>query len=207
MRMMVLLFSLIFCAAGWATPKEIIVVRHADKWDFKHHGPTLDPTGYARAVNFAFYFLHNFGRPNYVITTNPSNQHKYSASIRELQTVAPLINILAINDRAAAGFPVLHPYRPPQYSALAKWLLKSSKFENKLVLICWDHFTIPALAKKLGVKQKLPHWPTQDFDSVYILKYNKSGQLTSFKLLHHQYPTKNIENWTVVQKALAKAAS
>ncbi len=205
MRVIVLLFSFIFFFNGWATPKEIIIVRYADKWGFKHHGPTLDPTGYARSVNFAFYFLNKFGRPDYVITTSPSNRHKYSASIRELQTVAPLINILAINDRAAEGFPILYPYRPPQYSALAKWLLKSSRFNNKLVLICWDHFTIPALANRLGVRQKLPRWSKEDFDSVYIIKYHKSGEFSSFKLLHHQYPTKNIQNWTVVQKALAKA--
>jgi hypothetical protein len=204
-RILVFFLGIMVFVQVTATPKEVVIVRHVDKWNFKHYGPTVDPTGYARAVNLAFYFLNKFGYPDYIVATNPSNQYKYSESIRELQTVAPLVNILAINDINKGGFSILHPYRPPQYALLAKELLKNSKFNDKLVLICWDHFTIPALATKLGVKEKIPTWPKRDFDTVYILKYANNGRLAHFEVLNHQYPTKNIKNWTVVQKALAKA--
>ena len=207
MRIFIFILSMLLFGQVTATPKEIVIIRHTDKWDFKHYGSTLDPTGYARAVNFAFYFLNKFGHPDYIVAMNSSSSSKYSTSIRELQTVAPLANILAINDVSKGGVPILHPYRDPQYPKLAKWLLHSKKFNDKLVLVCWDHFTIPLLTAKLGVKQKLPTWGKRDFDTVYILKYGENGHLDHFKILNHQYPTKNIKNWTALQKALAKAES
>ncbi len=205
MRIIILFFSLLLCLNVLATPKEIVIVRHADKWA-EHSGPALNPTGYARAINFAFYFLQQFGPPDYVVSTSPYKfSSNYSRSIREMQTIAPLVNILTTK-KTTRDFFILDPYPPADYRQLAKWLLEKSKFNNQLVLVCWDHRSIPKLAKKLGVKQQLPTWPEGDFDSVYILKYNQSGQLASFKILHHQYPTKEIKNWAAIKEILTKVA-
>ena len=164
-------------------------------------GPTIKPTGYARSVNFAMYFIEKFGYPDFIVATNPSNHFKFSHSIRELQTVAPLVNMIQ-NKFPKTDYSIKHPYRNTQVSLLSTWLLTKPEFKNKLILICWDHFWIPALTAKLGVKQKLPVLPSQFFDTVYVLHYGKNGELENFEQLNNQYPTKKIENWKAVKKAL-----
>ncbi len=103
-----------------AAPREIIIVRHADKLSQQDHGPAVDPTGYERAVHLAFYFLKTYGTPDYIVAANPNDMPGHVHSI-------------------------------PEYPALAKDLLTNIKFKNKLVLVCWDHHTIPNMVTDLGI--------------------------------------------------------
>ena len=198
------LFFVTAFVVGLATPREVVIVRHADKWKSTHTGPNIDPTGYSRAVNLAFYFLGKFGKPDYIFVPAPVNNSpfSYERSMRPIQTVSPLANILSKEAHDPGGYDLSYPFKSTAYMKLAQLLLTSPNYKNALILICCDHYNVPALAKALGVNQKLPVWPARDFDTVYVLKFSRDGKLASFQLLNNQYPTKPIKSWKEVQKKL-----
>ncbi len=41
----------------FSAPREIVLIRHADKWAQKDTGPFLSPKGQLRAERFAAYYL------------------------------------------------------------------------------------------------------------------------------------------------------
>jgi hypothetical protein len=179
---------------AYATPRQIVLIRHTDKLPQHHTGPALSAKGYVRAVKLSFYFLNNFGEPDFVIAGKPKGK---DASIRELQSVGPLVNILA-ERHPDTGFSIFHPYTHDEYEKLTKFILNDKQFNNKLILICWRHTKIIELAKELGVKDKLKPWADDDYDSVYILDYEKSGKIHKFTILNNQYPMQNYLTWDAV---------
>lgn len=188
---LLLIINCFMLCNAYSTPRQIVLLRHADKLPQYLTGPAVSAKGYIRALKFSFYFLSYFGEPDFVVAGKPKGK---DASIRELQTVGPLVNILA-ERHPDIGFDILHPYTHEEYDELAKYILKDKKFDNKLVLICWRHTKIVELVKALGVKNKLEPWPDDDYDSVYILDYDQFGTITKFTILHNQYPMNNAVTW------------
>lgn len=186
-------------STAWATPREIIIIRHGDKLEQAYPGPALSAKGQVRAVKFAGYYLKTFGQPDYVIAANPNNFLGKNSSIRELQTVAPLVNILSAK-KPTTGFPILHPYENADYKKLAKFIMGDAMFNDKVILICWNHTKIPPLAEKLGVTTALNKWPANDFDSVYVLKYDDQGKVTHFTMMNNQYPVHFKGDWQSLTK-------
>jgi len=169
-----------------AAPKEVVLIRHADKWPFESHSTSLSPTGYMRAVAFAYYFIDRFGEPDLLIATDP--EHPHSSSIRELQTLAPLASLLAKENPSSRASAILHHYRSDQTEKLASDLLRDDRFNGKKLLICWHHKFMKHLVKELGVKRKVRKWPVENFDDVWVLQYGADGELESFTQLEDQYP-------------------
>lgn len=190
MRTIVLLVLLLLLnQSTFATPNEVYIIRHADK--LKHPpGPALSPKGEIRAIAFAIQFRKNYPLPDYIFATNPVSDKKEGlylkgTSIRELQTVGPLVSMLSVEQHEY--IPILHPYRNKEYKALANDLLNQKQFNGKRILVCWDHGLIPAFANALGVAEnKVEKWAKSDFDSIYLVKFNKEG--AQLKVFHHQYP-------------------
>ena len=54
-----------FATTVIAAPREIIIIRHADKLDQDETGPALSAQGVMRSLKFAFYFLDKFGEPDF----------------------------------------------------------------------------------------------------------------------------------------------
>lgn len=193
-----ILFCIFFCfifKSAIANPKEVILIRHADKLIQSNGGVTLSAKGEARSINFAFYYLQKFDIPDFIFATNPKN-HK---SIRQLQTVSPLANLLA-EKNSNQEFPILYPYKNSEYEELAEEILSDSKYKGKIILICWDHGHLPDLARELGVKDDIPEWPDDDYDSVYDIKYDDKN--THFTILHHQYPINPDISWEEIYKRI-----
>src|SRR5690348_9355788 len=95
-KISMVLFSLIFVlfvSVAKACPKQIIIIRHAEKLTQSHAGPFLSPQGQMRSLAFANYYLNKFHVPDFIVATNPLEPKKLS-SMRELQTIAPLANEL-----------------------------------------------------------------------------------------------------------------
>lgn len=178
-----------------AAPREIVIIRHADKWMQPKTGPFLSPKGQLRAERFSVYYLKYFPKPDYIFATKPgdANHPDTSQSVRPLQTVAPLANQLAYQN--ATGFDVLTPYYNEQYDKLASLLLKNPKYNQKMILICWHHGHANRLATALGVTTHLKKWAGNNFDMVYVLKYSPSGKLASFQILENQYPVTANPTW------------
>ncbi len=190
------MFLMIFCSAVFAAPKEIIIIRHGDKLSQPNPGPCLSPNGIMRSIEFAFYFLKKFGEPDFIFATDPARE---DSSIRELQTVAPLANMLA-SKHPDSGFPILHPFVSKDYAKLAADLLQNKEYQNKTVLVCWNHTKIPQLAQELGVTQPIKKWHSEDFDSVYVLEFDSQGKMQKFTRLKDQYPLASDSSWEKLQK-------
>lgn len=178
----------------YAAPREIIIIRHADKLDMTESGPALSAQGLMRSIKFAFYFLDKFGEPDYIIAADDQKSDGKEIAIRSIQTVAPLANMM--QERVPnQDYPIIHPYPSDSYEELADFLLDGAKFNNKLVLICWSHQRIAKLAAALGVTQNIPEWPRLDYDTVYVLKYDRAGKLTEFVELKNQFSVRLKGSW------------
>lgn len=184
-----------------ATPHEIIIVRHGDKWlkpaakwaNRNNKNFTLNAKGMVRSVKLAQYILKKFGRPDYIFATAATDQHGVENSVSDIQTAGPLASLLA--DSNPHGFKINYPFTAKQYANLGKLLLNQKQYDRKTILIVWNHYNIPALVNSLGVKEALPAWPIDNFDSVYVLKYTDSGHLANWKRLDNQYQVPDDISW------------
>ncbi|MDX1902170.1 MAG: hypothetical protein SFW66_09260 [Gammaproteobacteria bacterium] len=189
----ILLLSLFCTSLAYGFPSQVIIVRHADKLAQSDPGNALSPKGLLQSIAFALYYDDKFGEPDFMFAAHPKKSNE-TKSIRELQTLGPLANLLTMRhpDNSASIF---HPYTRSEYADLAKLILTDKKFNGKRVLVCWSHDYIPQLARKLGVTQPIEKWEDTDFDSVYILKYDEQGVVTDFTILHHQYNVNFVGSW------------
>lgn len=196
MKKIILIFVILFTTACFSAPREVVIIRHADKWEQKNPGPFLSPKGQLRAEKFIAYYLSHFKKPDYIFASNPvvhAAKEYTGYSYRPLQTVIPLANQLAFQN--PNGFPINAIYHDNQYARLAKLLLTNHAYQNKFILICWHHGLAGALAHALGVTQPLAKWRSGDFDQVYVLTYNHAGKLSAFHILKNQYPVNDNPTW------------
>lgn len=154
-------------------PRQIIILRHGEKPgdpENSHDGTDLSTRGYERAGALAPYVPDQFGIPDFLFATQASKH-----SNRPIETITPLATKL--------GMKIHSDYADGEVSALADHLLKSDKYSNKVILICWHHGEIPALTQQLGGTPPLEKWPGNVFDRVWVLNFGETGV---------QAPVKNI---------------
>jgi hypothetical protein len=185
-------------------PSSIYIIRHGEKLgdasSDKDGGPDLSIQGSARAAalpslfvptdvscpltagtgNFSGQYITvsavkpnppRFQKPDFIFATQKSNN-----SNRPVETVTPLsITIgLTINSGYANSTSGI--------DALAKAIL-GGQYAGKVVLICWHHGEIPAVATALGVS-KPPKWKSSAFDFLWQVTYSPKGK-ANLKI-HHQ---------------------
>ena len=180
----------------FATPREIVLIRHADRSADKYiSGQFLSAKGEVRAAKFAYYFVKKFGRPDALFAAKPSDKHNFkeSPAYRAIQTLAPIAWLLEAHSKQNVW--VNAPYMEHEYRSLAHDLQTQEKFNHALVLICWEHSQLNNFAHALGVTQTLPQYPEEVYDTVYDLKYDEEGKLISFALLKNQYPVHSNPTW------------
>lgn len=192
-RMIFTILGSLFFLSAWSAPREIVIIRHGDKLLQKPTGIFLSAKGQVRAEKFLFYFIKHFKQTHFIFTTNPVFLGKGDSSFRPTQTIAPLANYLT---EQGVSVTVNSLFHKEDYSKLARFLLKNPHYTGRFVLICWEHHRIAPMVKALGVKGSVPVWQNDDFDSVYILKYQKNGTLKSFQILRNQYPVKAQVTWS-----------
>lgn len=196
-RLILLIILTTLSCTAIATPEQIIIIRHADKLKQENKGPTLSAKGYIRAIKFAYYYLKNYREPDFLFAKNPEDNHGKDISFRELQTLAPLANMLE-QAHPENYISVLHPYNSDEYQKLADLILTNKKFNHKTILICWNHLNIPNLAHALGVTASIPDWSDKDFDSVFVLNYY-NRDVPDFIILRNQYPMTDEPTWMTIQ--------
>jgi hypothetical protein len=187
---------------AFAFPNKIMIVRHGDKLMQTDPGPTLSPKGQSRAMALALYYLPKFGEPDFIFAADPVQAIGKNSSIRELQTIAPLANLMAAK-HPDTGFPIMHPYGSSDYKKLANDFLHNKLYDGKNIIVCWNHTSIPQLANALGVKTALPKWSSTDYDTVYVLTFNSDG-LKQFSELHNQYPVSFDGSWQQINDGITK---
>ena len=144
-----------------AQPREILIIRHAEKPD-SADDPNLTPRGYARAAALVQFFSASFDTADYLFATQASKH-----SNRPVETLTPLATALHM--------PLASKVADADYMSLAQDILTNPQYTGKRLIICWHHGTIPALAKALGMSDPPQSWPDAVFDRVWRIQYTDNG--------------------------------
>lgn len=147
-----------------AHPKQIIIIRHAEKpgdptADDPADGTNLSTRGFERAAALAVYLPATFPRPDFLFATQASKH-----SNRPVETITPLSEALKLSIDSQFG--------DDDYQRLAARLLDDARYADKVVLICWHHGKIPHLTAALGARPPQDPWPGGTFDRVWSVDYS-----------------------------------
>ncbi len=144
-------------------PTTVFIIRHAEKpgdaaTDNPQDGIDLSTRGYERAGALAPYFPATFGKLDALFAAQASKH-----SNRPVETITPLSTALglAIDSSIADG----------DYATLATKILSDARYGGKVLLVCWHHGNIPALAQSLGGQPPQTPWPGDVFDRVWQIDY------------------------------------
>ena len=155
-----------------ATPKNVIIIRHAEK---PKEGNCLALQGLERAAALGYFFsgtpLYNNPPPSFVFAALGK---KKTSSIRSFQTCTAIAEHLKL--------PVDSTYTPHKTSEIARAILNNPKYDNATILICWEHQKIDELVEALGGPNP-GKWPGDVFDQVYMLTFDEKGHPTFSKQL------------------------
>jgi broad specificity phosphatase PhoE len=178
-------------------PAQVLIIRHGEKLgnpsDDTNGGPDLSVRGSSRAAALTSLFAPalyqsselscalatappgftgsyipvsiagsqpRFATPDFIFATKKSHH-----SNRPVETITPLRSALNLGDD---HYNDKHP--DDDYATVASDILTNSKYEGKVVLICWHHGKIPALAQALGISAP-PSWPDTVFDRVWQITW------------------------------------
>ncbi|WP_322010910.1 histidine phosphatase family protein [Paraburkholderia sp. J12] len=175
-------------AADAATPasasnvETLVFVRHGEK-------PAaglgqLNCKGLNRALALPAVIAAKYGKPDAVYAPDPGQQKEDGGQpyyyVRPLATVEPT----AIQ----FGLPVQTPYGYSQISKLGDALV-DPKWRNRTVLVGWEHREIETLVRQIvsahgGDAATVPKWKSADFDSIYVLRIDWSGDAPRVSFAH-----------------------
>jgi hypothetical protein len=160
-RMMFALIALMASSFLHAMPRQVILIRHAEK---PESGPHLSLKGKERAAALAPYFLNTpaltrHGDPVAIFVQRSQNSHN---SMRAQETMEPLAKAL--------GMKLNKTYRRKDAAACATDILTNRKYDGKKVIACFEHSALGIIAQGLGV---LHHtvWPKEVYDQVWIIDF------------------------------------
>ncbi len=156
-----------------AAPAQVLIIRHAEK----DGGNQLSPAGFQHADQLVQYFETNpdvtqYGTPVAIYAMAPD---KAGGVLRPIQTVTPLAQAL--------GLTLNTNYDTNMIPQLVQDVMSNPAYEGKMVLICWVHQQIPALAQQFGAAQAPSSWPGSNvYDLVWELNFS-GNQVSSFQQL------------------------
>jgi hypothetical protein len=156
-------------AQAWATPAQVLLIRHGEKPD---SGKDLSVMGEERARALVDFFqeepeVTDYGPPVAIFAMAGSGDQ----TRRPVETVEPLAKALGLELREVAE---------NQAQSMVHSILTNPAYDGKMVLICWVHEEIPAIAHLLGATQAPNQWDEKAFDRVWEINYS-DGQVSSFK--------------------------
>ena len=144
--------------------KTVLLLRHGEE---PRDSKSLDlsAVGRNRAEKLASFVPKKFGVPDFIFSAAPSG-----SSVRAYLTVRPLGDNLKMR--------VDGSYKARDFFALGTKLLVDPAFAGKVVVICWTHSELPALAGSLNVRSgDFPEtWDDLVFNQIFELNYKASGR-------------------------------
>ena len=156
-------------------PATILLIRHAEK--LTDGQIDLSSTGFERAKLVPQLFAPSH-TPALPIPQALFATHLSKHSNRPVQTIAPLSESLHL--------PIDNTMLNDDYAQLAQKLL-SGAYAGKVVLVCWHHGNLPALATALGATPPYAPWPETQFDRVWRIDY-KDSKATLMDVPQHLMP-------------------
>jgi phosphohistidine phosphatase SixA len=150
-------------------PHSIYIIRHAEK-PKERGNRDLSREGRSHAESLATALPKQLGTLDFLFAAANSRNSK-----RPLETLKPLA--------AGLHLSINEDFPASAYATLAAEILDDEKYSRRRVLVCWRHEYIPRLAQKL-LARNVPHkWPSIDFTSIWMLRYesNVSAELTEMR--------------------------
>lgn len=168
-------------AAQRSGEETIVFLRHGEKPEAGLG--QLNCKGLNRSLALPAALSRRFGRPDAIFAPNPSQQKNDSGTlydyVRPLATIEPTA--------IAAGLPIDTTFG---YGAITQLqtALSLPKYRSALIFVAWEHKQIDVLIGRLlqengGDRKKMPKkWKGKDFDSLYVVRINRTGAVPSARL-------------------------
>jgi hypothetical protein len=171
-------------AAEPAMTETIVLVRHGEK-------PALglgqlDCQGLNRALALPAVIAKGFGKPDVIFAPDPAETKNDNGQpydyVRPLATIEPTA--------IAFGLPVDASIGVSNIEALRQ-RLDAPAYRGALVLVAWEHTDIVKLARLLmanygGDSNIVPDWKGRDFDSIYVVRITRSGEVARVVFEHRR---------------------
>ena len=146
----------------WAIPPaktlKVVIIRHGEK---PPNGRDLSCQGRNRAAALPAVLYQKFGKPDYAYVPDKNGKGRTTGS-RMYQTILPFAT--------QYKFSLDTKFDGNDPKGLAADILKKSG----TVLVVWDHSSIRAIAKALGVADP-GKWPGEDFDSIWVVSFESGS--------------------------------
>lgn len=182
-RLTILSFALLAllgtCPFAQADTETIVLIRHGEKPVDKEIGD-LNEQGLNRALALAEVLPQKFPHPNYLFA--PGTTDKIKKQGVETSYLRPLITLAPTAIRL--GLPINTDFGFLQIAPLETELLKA-QYQNSLIYVAWEHNKLRDLVAQivsdLHSAEKIPGWPHDDYDSIYVLTIDTEGANRSVK--------------------------
>ncbi len=164
-------------------PKQVLLIRHAEKPPDEDKSVHLSKQGEERAKALPQLFVKSptrpipFPRPDFLFAT-----HNSKSSHRPVETVTPLSRKL--------GLPINDAFKNdvPGMRGLSNEVFGKKKYQGKTVLVCWHHGTMPEMAGLLRATGYPAKVGSKVFDRVWQITYDKEGKTTFANLPQRLLP-------------------
>ncbi len=161
------LLSILFTLPTLALPKAIVLLRHAEKPE-DSNDPNLSPRGWERARALPRIFTENaelkkLGPPDFLFG---AGQEKVTSAVRSIQTLQYVGEIFKLN--------VHQNYKRDSYLNLIHDINTNTLFDEKIVVICWQHEILTDFLNGFGIPRKIKY-PKKIFDRIWLVTYDKTA--------------------------------
>jgi len=169
MKYLLLVFSLLFTLSIQAMPSQVFIIRHGEK---VVKGGSLSTKGNERAAALVPYLMET---PTLFATNPPAAIYAMQTVTGEtaspcIETITPLAEKLKIT--------VTDKYNKGEHKKMAEAIKTDPLYNGKIVLICWEHSTIPELTRAFGALQTPARWQDINFDRVWAISFSQTGKAT-----------------------------
>ena len=183
-----LVFALALLGCGIAARADvetIVLLRHGEKTPTETGQLRLK--GLNRALALPDVLIAKYGQPQFIFAPDPAkklvggrNGQPFYYYVRPLATIEPT----AIK----CGLPVNTAFGYTDIARLEAELLKPA-YRNAVVFVAWEHTWEAKLAVKLltdfgGPAAEVPEWPSEDYDSLYVIQITREGGPVSATFAH-----------------------
>jgi hypothetical protein len=133
--------------------------------------------GLNRALALPTVLLEKYGQPQFVFAPNPTEKVDGKNGGQAYYYVRPLATIEPTAIRC--GLPVNTQFGFREIKGLESELAKTN-YQSATIFIAWEHGQLDDLVKNLlkdhgGNPARVPAWPDNDYDTIFLVKITRSG--------------------------------
>lgn len=176
-----LFFFIIIQSILYSKPKRVILFRHGEKEPVYGN---LSLKGIERS-----FLLANYFKKNPQILLNQIPKAFFACEGRTIETITPTAESFPQNSKIPFQ-PVNVYYSLPDISRgrfrditykLSQEILNNKNYDNKVLVVCWEHKNIPLLSHLLGAFQAPDDWADESYDVFWVITYNDKS--TNFMII------------------------